>query len=764
MLANSKWIGLVKGEDSPFKTEPYSKEREAYYKDIINPERGSLLFRKSFTLTGKPVKAKLAISGLGYYEVFVNGKKPDENRVFAPVVSDYFKMVRYDTYDVAELLSEGGNTLVAEVGPGWFSPWQKYWGWQYTWYGNPRLIAELILTYADGSEEIVTSDESWKITHGAIVSTDIYDGEKCDFRLERKDRFNFDCDETGWSSAVEVNAPCDRLEELSAEPIRVIRTLPSVSRKQLAENLFVFDFGENTAGIPAVTVKGKEGDVVVFRHAEYLNPDGTLNINSNGNALVVDEFILSDDTPTLCCPRFTYHGFRYMTVEVPSADCEIISAEKRVIHSDVRTIGQFRCGDDSLNRLHEINVRSALACMQGVPVDCPQRQERKSWLGDIVAASEYCLYNFDLKKLFASLLHDIDISRAEGDGYVVFIAANYNIDTTVVNGEKTSIDWTLAYPVIILEHYERYGDKSILERHFTPLSEHSEYYISQIQDGLIPFCWFGDWLSVDYENDEINLIGFTAGDDNHPQNPPYAATMFLCTTLRILAKIGEIIGKDVGRYTEKREECIRGIRAKYYNSEKAILGGGSQFPLIYGLYEHIIPEEDRERAFANLLTLLEKHNYSMRVGIFGRRLLFDLLDEFGRRDIIDKIFAAEGKYTLREALENDCTTLNELPYGGGSGCHFMWGSADASFYKVFGGITIDRTQAHAVTIKPYFDKKLGFVDCSQEIEEGVVSVKWKETDDGFELKIETPCDTVLILPDREPQIIHTGAYQFKVKI
>ncbi|MBR5427697.1 MAG: family 78 glycoside hydrolase catalytic domain, partial [Clostridia bacterium] len=558
MFTAAKWIGAAADELGRLAEGPKTENQWDEYKErILSGEaadptrRGSLLFRKDLTLSASVKSAVLSIAGLGFYRVWINGVSPDEKRVFAPVVSDYARRVKYDDYEVAGLLHAGKNHICVEVGPGWFTGNPKYWGWQQTWYANPRLIAELETELQDGTRERVATDGTWRIADGNVTFSCIYDGETQDLSIAPKGFFDADFDASALSFAAEVEAPRGYLTRCGAPPVRITRILKPVSERAFSPTETLYDFGENGAAIPCVTVRGKKGDTLTLRHAEFLKDDGTLDPKSENRAECTDRFTLADEDPAVISTRYTWHGYRNMTVTRSTADNEIGTVESCVIHSDVERTGFFECGREDLNELHRMYVRTMLACLQGVPVDCPQRDERKGWLGDAYAVSEACMFNFDMRELYADWLEDLRAGRHPEKKHIPFIAPTYG------DGD-TSIDWNLAYPVILLECYERYHDISLLEKHYEALREHTEYCISTAQEGVIPPCWFGDWCTPD-RPDGQEQVAFRAGDDDHRQNPPYAATIFYAQTLRLAARIAELTGHedDKTRFIEEREKARR---------------------------------------------------------------------------------------------------------------------------------------------------------------------------------------------------------------
>ena len=747
MIGQAKWIGWAAGELGRRRTEPRTEEREEAVKAAAlagdDPtRRGSFLFRKTFFLEKLPTAASLAVAGLGFYQVTVNGTAPDPDRALAPVASDYDRRVKYDAYEVARLLREGENVIAAEVGPGWFTGNPKYWGWQQTWYGNPRLLAALELC-SGGETRAVLTDETWKISAGCVTESCVYDGETQDLSLEPEGWRLPGFADAAWRAAALVEAPGGDLSRCAAPPVRITRVLEPVSVRRLSDTEYLFDFGENAAAIPRMTVAGNPGDTVTLRHAEFLAPDGAPDFRSENRALCTDRFTLGAASPALCMPRFTWHGYRYMTATLSDPAMEIRSAQSCVVHSDVATAGSFVCGDERLNELHETYRRTLLACLQGVPVDCPQRDERKGWLGDALVTAEACLYNFDMQALYEDWLEDLMAGRNPETHLIPFICPRFG------DGE-TSIDWNLAYPHILTACYARYGDLSLLERHYETLRAHTEAYIALCEDGFLPPCWFGDWCCADYPPG-AEKVAFAAGGEDHRQNPPFAATLFFCQTLRHAAEIARLTGHaaDAARFEAQRDVCRKALTEKYYHPETGLFGSGGQFLQTYVLAEDILPEADRSAAFAALCEALAAAEYHPLVGIIGLWRLPEVLFRFGRPDLYYRVLTVEGYPGPLHMLSGGKTTLTETLDGGGSGCHAMFASPDASLYRFLGGIAVDRGAPTPVTVAPYCPAELSFVRCGLRIPEGEIRVCWQRENGGIRFEVE--------VPDGVPALLRLGA-------
>ena len=741
MFENAKWIALKDGRIAPWKGTVIPDEDHPEWEnhpDFINREKGSILFRRKFNIAAKPQTAALAICGLGFYDVYINGHPADPKRVLTPVISNYFKYAKYDVYDVTNLLNDGENVIAAEVSGGWFTAHKKFWGWRQMFHGNPRLIAELRIIDANGNAVNISTDtKNWKAAHGAVTESCVYDGEKVDLNLVQKGWNTVGFDDTKWTPAIAAEAPTDILVPCIAPPIRIVDTVEPVQSWKLSETETVYDFGTNTSGLPKAWVRGKKCDTVTFNFSEYIFPDGTLNEASCqcGGADNTDIFTLTGEDD-VCEPRFTWHGYRYCKVTVASTEIKIDKIVKNVIHSDVEKTGAFECSDKEINCLHDAFVRTQMNCLLGIPVDCNQRGERLGWLGDAAVTAQECINNFDMKDFYTSYLGDMRKDRNPSKNTIGFIAPS-----THRYDENTSIDWNMAYPMILDECYKRYGDKALLQEHYETLKAHTQYYISHAKNGLLNVfvhnlegnetaaCWFGDWFTLDYPNG-TEKVAFTVGTDDHRQNPPFLGSMFYVWLLQLCEKIAMDIDKpeDAKAYARLQAETVNALTEKYYDKETHIFGSGGQFLLTIALYLHIVPENDREAVFNNLLKELEKENNHSIMGMYGLRLLPEVLNSFGKNDIWFKILTKTDYPSSLYMISKGQTTISEDLAGGGSGCHPMFASPDATLFGTFGGIQINRREKIFISIKPYCPEKWQFVRSSQKIAEGEIQSSWERKD------------------------------------
>ncbi|MEM1990882.1 MAG: family 78 glycoside hydrolase catalytic domain, partial [Candidatus Bathyarchaeia archaeon] len=378
---------------------PYSKAAK-FEMGLLKPEdwvakwiSGGNLLRKEFTLSGKVKKARAYVSGLGYYELRINGCKVGD-RQLDPGWTDYEKVVLYTIYDVTGYLNEGKNAIGVMLGNGRYNvkphrrkpqepmPTHKH-------YGEPRAILQLVIEFYNGKQELIVTDEDWKVSKGPIVDDDIYDGEVYDARLE-KDGWDLPgYNDSSWENARVVEPPGGvMVSQATFPPIRVVKTLQPVSISNPNPNVYVVDFGQNFTGWVRLTVSGPRGTEVKLRYAELLNPDGTINTAPNRGAKATDVYILRGYGVEVYEPRFTYHGFRYVEVTGYPGVLSVNNITGVVVHTDVEPTGGFSCSNQLINNIHKNVLWGQLSNLMSIPTDCPQRDERMGWMGDAQLSAE----------------------------------------------------------------------------------------------------------------------------------------------------------------------------------------------------------------------------------------------------------------------------------------------------------------------------------------------------------------------------------------
>ncbi|MDT8392139.1 MAG: family 78 glycoside hydrolase catalytic domain [Lentisphaeria bacterium] len=396
------------------------------------------MFRREFTCDHPLTGATLLISGLGYHDAWINGKRVGDH-VLDPSQTDYESRVFYVRHDVTKMLYGGPNALGVILGNGWYNQ-DRVWGENGLSYGPPRLMAELHLTYADGTTGIIRADTDWRWAPGPITDNNVYAGECYDARLEIDGWCLPGFDDSTWQAAVIMDPPGGELQEQIMPPMRRIDGLRPVNIDDREDGIYVVDFGQNFAGWCRIQVEGSGGTEITLRYAETVFPDGTLDTSTTGvfatKVEQVDRYICRGPCgqstsqhqqirkvstldmsnyhgtashekatvwPETWEPRFTYHGFRYVEVSGWPGDLRPENITGVIVHNDLPAVGRFECSDDRLNQLHRMALWTHRGNMHGIPEDCPAR-EKCGWLGDANLVAEYSLWNYGGKTFWEKYL------------------------------------------------------------------------------------------------------------------------------------------------------------------------------------------------------------------------------------------------------------------------------------------------------------------------------------------------------------------------
>ncbi|HJB84377.1 MAG TPA: family 78 glycoside hydrolase catalytic domain, partial [Candidatus Alistipes merdigallinarum] len=431
--------------------------------DAIKSEKTRLAaryLRKEFPVDGAIASARLYISGLGLYECYLNGTQVGKGQLFAPTVSDYTKCVYYNTFDVTDHLKKGENTIGVILGNG------RFFSMRYgnnRDFGYPKLLAQLEITYKDGKQEIVTSDDSWKLTtNGPIIANNEFDGEEYDARLEMKEWNKNGFDDKEWMQAKIVNAPQGVLTAQSNPNIKTMETITPIAINQLNDSTLILDMGQNMVGWLAVSLKGTKDKPIRMRFAETLQPDGSLYMANLRGALVTDIYTPAEDGLFSWEPKFTYHGFRF--VEITGLDYvpELKEFEGKVNYDEMKTTGSFACSDSTLNQIYHNAFWGIRGNYRGMPTDCPQRDERMGWLGDRAMGSFGESFMFRPTLLYEKWMRDIQDSQLPS-GQIPDVSPTY------WPFYSENVTWPAAYPCIVDMLYTQYGDVNAVKEHYASL-------------------------------------------------------------------------------------------------------------------------------------------------------------------------------------------------------------------------------------------------------------------------------------------------------
>lgn len=739
------WYGSGKENDTPqhawFETGLMNKgDWQAVW---ISADRKALTepgpaphFRKEFGVKNKVASARLYISGLGYYDAWLNGKRIGDHQL-DPAVTRYDRKVLYVTYDVTQHLQQGDNAIGVILGTGWYN-FHTGAAWDFDkapWRAQPVLKAQLEIRYADGQRETISTDRSWKVTTGPIVFDGIHNGETYDARLGLKDWTVAGTKSGSWQNAVEVKGPAGVLRSQPMPPIRLIRTLPARSVNNPKPGVYLYDFGQNIAGRIRLKATGPEGAEIVIRHGERLFEDGTLDQKELSRFVFTGEtqtsrYILGKNQPADWSPSFTYHGFQYAEVTIPPG-VEIQKLEAQVLNTDFEETGVFACSDTLLNRIHDAMKLAYLGNFHGYPTDCPHR-EKIGWSGDAQLVTEGALFNFDAVSAYLKWIDDfVDEQQSSGQipGIIPTSGWGYTFKQAPAGYQDRGYgpQWEGAFVLIPWYLYQYTGDTGILKRYFKPLKAYLLY------------------LEQHAESDHTLSFGI---DDHKALNhtePAILATGFFYQLSGILGKMAQALHKDEDTlyFRNLSQQIRKGYRARFYDKESGSWGNGSQTALSGTLYHGLAGPSEEQYLVQKLVADLEANGYHLETGVVGTKYMIDALTRYGRPDVIYRIASQRTFPSWGYWLEQGANTLWQNWDGSQSRNHVMFGSIDAWFYQALAGIRPDPENPgfRNVIIRPAFVESLNHATGSFLSSRGLIRSEWERKAGEMQLRVEIPANS-----------------------
>lgn len=686
-------------------------------------------FRKEIVIVKAIKKARVYISGLGFYELFLNGRKIGD-QVLAPAVTNYDKRplnrllypyddqstqrVLYNTFDVTGYLTQKNNAIGIQLGNGWYNQRDRRVEGD-MWYDLPKLIFQLEIEYADGTRSITGSDNTWKTITGPLLKDGIFTGESYDARLELGSWNKIGYNDSRWKKAIYVAAPTGKLRPQTAPFDKVTRTLKPHFDGKTKDAVYAYHLDETVSGWAAITVKGKAGSRLKIR---YISEEA----EDYGQ---VDTYILKGSGQETWEPKFTWHAFRAIEVTSPDVILDQESLQIKDVHTAVAVNGSFECSNPFLNKINSAYIKTQNANFHGsVSSDCPHR-ERLGYTGDGQAIVESSIYAFDMRQFYIKWLNDIDDARNKKTGFVTH--------TAPFGGGGGGPAWGSAYVIMPWAYFSYYGDTTILKEHYQGMKQWVTYLETRTdKNGLVikeePKGWcLGEWCTPT----QVQI----------PE--PLVNTAYFYHVTDRMAKIAEILDKkdDHLRFVNLAKEIKADFNKAYYNAEKQTYWEGRQGADVFALAFDLVPEENYNAVFNSLLAHLKKINYHFDTGILGTPLLLKVLSQNDRDDIAYQIMDQKEFPGFGYLQDSKNSTLWESWNGDGSHCHPMFGSVTEWFYSAIGGIKIDPANAgmkHFV-IQPQAVNGLSFCKSSYNSPFGKIRSEWNRSENGnLEVLIEIP--------------------------
>lgn len=737
-----------------------------------DPDQHALpYFRKSFsTEKGKKISKALAyFCGLGAGELYLNGNIVDPTRFLDPAQTDYDHYALYSTFDLTDLLKKGENLIGVMLGGGWFAQ-KEAWGGANFSYGAPMLRLQLVISYQDGSQTIVGSDESWEWSEGAVQKSNIYLGESYDANQEIEGWNKIGHSSEGWQKALIAtqNLPPRLLPQL-IPPIRKKEVLSAQAIWQDSLGNWIYDFGVNVAAIPLLKVSEPNGTGITLRFAEGIDQNRGLDFRSTGwihhGEIFKDHYVCKGKGVEEWSPRFTYHGYRYAELSGVTKKPDKETLKLIVVHSDIHHTGTFECANGQINKLHELALRTVKSNLHGIPTDCPIR-EKCGWLGDVHAYVKMANMNFQMENFWHKYLGDIRSGASREEKNTLFHERYNNtfyftdkaagIPYMIAPGKRlcgvASPDWGTALVQLPWWIYVYYGNQLILEEFYPQMKQWTLYVHSLAKSeerkklynretSSIVYQGLGDWCAPRYESADPTPVEFTS-------------TAFHYLDAKIMEKTARLLGKkeDVELFSLLQKEIAGEMIALMYDPVNKTFGTQTADAMALDL--GIVPEGDEKAVSASIVkNMREKSEGFMQCGIFGLCRIGSMLARHGNAEAAWDMFTKKGEHSFEWMWKStDATTLWEtLPINertrkaviSSSYNHPMQAGFDISFFEDIAGISPDRSGYgfKVIRFQPLFCDYLPWARATIETAYGNVSSSWAKKEHGLEWEITIPSNS-----------------------
>jgi hypothetical protein len=754
----AQWIGYEDIPDSMRVVPGVHAGSDKFYEKHKARQRPVVpLFRKAFRTEGKIRSALLFISGLGQYEVSLNGRKLGDN-FLAPGWTNYRETVLYNSYDVTDQLRAGNNAIGVIVGNGFFNVNKERYRKLTVAYGMPRMICRLVITYADGKVANIVSGRDWKTAPSPITFSSIYGGEDYDAGKEQEgwDLPNFD--DAQWKAAILVKATEKRLAPEEDHPVKVMERLAVKSVSSPQPGIYMYDFGQNASGIVALKVKGKKGQTLKLIPAELVNDKQLANQKATGSPYYFS-YTLKGEGEETWRPRFTYYGFRYVQVEGAVPDTAANEAALPVVtalellhtRNSAPENGSFSCSNELFNRVHTLILWAIKSNMQSVLTDCPHR-EKLSWLEQDYLMGNAIQYSYDIRLLYQKLINDMKEAQT-AEGLVPDIAPEFVFFDDHGFGFRDSPEWGSASVILPWLMYKWYGDEHIIRTAYPMVKRYVEYLQSRSENNLLSYG-LGDWY------------------DNGPQRPGVAqltpkgltATAIYYYDLVLLEKMAMIV-QDAGTVSKARQLAAKvntAFNRQYFNPVTRVYATGSQTSMAMPLCVGLVDEKYRKDVFSNLVDSIRQHGKKLTAGDIGFHFLVQALQEGGASQLLYEMNNRDDVAGYGYQLAKGATTLTEswAALTQVSNNHLMLGHLMEWFYTGLGGITQQEGSVafKSVLIRPEIVGDITWVKASYNALSGTIRSEWEKKNEelSFHIVIPPNSNALLQLPAAAQQVVTEG--------
>ncbi len=726
-------------------------------------ERLAPVFKKEFEIKKNIVSAEAYICGLGLFEMKINGSLPDDS-LLNPAHTQYSKTVPYRKFDITPFLQNGINSVTVEMGNGFFNETTDIWHWDAApWRSSPKLIADFVINYDDGTTESFATGEDWLVSlDGPITANSIYYGETYDARRKN----------SVWKNACLAEAPEGKLKEQYMPPIRRINTFAPEKIQRLADGAFVITAPEMVTGWAKIRIVAPKDTEVYITYNERLTDDGHVRKIGKGegrdgnwfpNGYIQQDCFISNGETFEYEPKFSYKGFKYIQVEgVENLCAEDIEIYR--IANDVEIISEFSCSDPNINRLHKIAVNTMLNNFQGKPTDTPV-WEKNGWLGDANMALQMMMFNFDMSTFLPSF---IDVMKDCFDEYgsvpVIAPSVNWSIENSPV--------WNSIFVFGVLELIRHCNMYDYANEIYPTLREYAVKNILEIKEK--GWVWntkgLADWVAPAGDVD-LDVICNTS------EGAEICCTAFVAEMINSISEIAVLLEEysdESDEYFEILKVIIKEFNKKFYNKDKKIYettfwepkGKRTEYrqtsnllPLAFGFAQE--PEEVAK----NLAEDVIRKNYHLDTGCVGTKFILPVLCDYGYADVAYKVLTQTTYPSWGSWLESDTDSAWESwePLTRSLN-HYFLATYDEFFFTHLAGIRCVDDGYRRITVDPVLDFGLDFVKTKIKTPKGILRIEWTKTEGGTVFEIEIPDETsvFLTLKGKNHGNLIGGYHKFKV--
>ena len=742
--------------------------------DVTSGRRGPApLLRREFVLEEGVWRARAYVSARGLFSFSINGQ-PIGTDEFVPGWTDYKLRNQYLVYDVTDTLCDGANVAGAILGDGWYAGRIGWLQDRRPLYGTrPEFLCEIRVEMADGSREVIATNDSWQWENGPILESDLYDGETYDARRELPgwDAPGFDA--TAWSPAIVTGGATEpstawpaipsspdmvvgpvheiKLDAKIVPPVRRIRQMTPSRITEPISGTYVYDLGQNVAGRARITATGRAGQTMTLRFAEMLQDDGTLYTENLRSAKATDFYTFAGDGEITWEPRFTFHGFRFIEITGLKEAPPLESVVGVVLHNDIPEIGTFSTSHALINQLQHNIQWGQRGNFFEAPTDCPQRDERLGWTGDAQVFIPTASFNMHVGSFFTKWQRDLEDGQ-NGDGSVPSFApvTRYEERGQSKDGGPAWSDAMVICPWTI---YRRYGDVRILDYHYDAMKRFVESLrarsvgLIRADEFFVGWGGYGDWLSMDAP--EGSRVGATPKD--------LIGTAYFAHVAGIMARIARLLGHDddARRYRELRRRVVTAFRDEYVTSSGRLVGD-TQTAYVLALAFDLLPLQLRSPALDRLVSRIQRRGNRLSTGFVGTPLLCPVLTRFGRADVAYKLLLQEEYPSWLYTVNQGATTMWERwnsytrkdgfgPVQMNSFNHYGYGSIGEWMYSTVAGLSVDFSGDAPIRIAPLPGYGIESATATLDTPFGAASSSWQIENDEIALTVVIPPNSMAIV-------------------